>query len=76
MARTAPYANMSSTPPPPPGFASCYERTGVRHLNVKNVFLLTFKQDPFVLNNNTEVEAGLIHLPPLLEQTEITELAS
>ena len=30
------------------------------------------------LNNNTKVEASLIHFPPLLEyeQTEITELVS
>ena len=38
---------------------------------------LTFKQDQFVLNN-TKVEAGLIHFPPLLEhkQTEIAEPVS
>ena len=41
-------------------------------------FLLTFKQDQFVLNNNTKVEAALIHFPPLLEheQTEIAEPVS
>ena len=38
-------------------------------------FLLTFNQDQFVLDN-TEVEAGLIHFPPLLEQTEIAEPVS
>ena len=39
---------------------------------------LTFKQDQFVLNNNTKVEAGLIHFPPLLEheETEIAETVS
>ena len=41
--------------------------------NIKQSML--FKQDQFVLTNNTKVEAGLIHFAPLLEheQTEIAE---